>query len=389
MNKVEIAGSIRNSRKGFAHQLLKSHLLVALLGIFMLMFSLVGTYYLRTKFIVLAEERGPIALASSKVLTEVQHSLAGLRGWVSLGDEKILQEWESAWSEGIKPAMAALMKYQKVLKESEGGNLLNQLQLLLAELRESQWWVKSVAQTPGNEPARVSYLFEVEPVALVLDSILVKIFNDATEEAGTTDQMLLAQLIEIQRVFSVARRQLEQIVFDGGLYHENGFQKNLNLVQAAFHHLASQPWYVQPEHHHLLKLFQRELQAFHRLTNKAISLRKSDQWNTAQYLMTTETVPIANQITELTSALSSNSESLMRKHSSETSRATNIAMIVMVGLIGIMILFAFILSNIRANALTQPIIALLSATQEFASGKLDKDIPVISDDELGRTHPFL
>ena len=139
MNKTVYVGETTGRQQGFARKLLKSYLLVASIGLVMLMIALSSTYYLRTKIIVLAEQGGPIAQASSHVLVGVQRSLAGLRGWVSLGDEEFLDEWKGAWVEGIEPAMTSVMKYRDVLKKTEGEELLNQLPSLLTELKASQW----------------------------------------------------------------------------------------------------------------------------------------------------------------------------------------------------------------------------------------------------------
>ena len=90
MKRIDSNEEMRGGRKGFAFKLLKSHLLVASIGLVMLLIALAFTLYLRSKIVVLVEEVKPVAQASSEVLTGVQHSLAGLRGWVSLNNEGFL-----------------------------------------------------------------------------------------------------------------------------------------------------------------------------------------------------------------------------------------------------------------------------------------------------------
>ncbi len=383
MQKTESKDATRWRRHGLAFQLLKSHLFVASIGLVMLLIALASTYYLHSKVVVLAEEGGPIAQASSKVLAEVQHSLAGVRGWVSLGDKTFLGEWKKAWVEGIEPAMNSLEKHKHALKKAGSQDLINRLPPLLIELKESQWWVNNVAQTPGNEPARVSYLFEVEPVALALESIIVSITQEAKKEGRSALKEEIIQLSNVKHRFFLSRLQLEKIVFQGSLYLEDEFRNNLHMSYAAIKDMASQYLMHSAEQKPLISLFQREAGAFERLADNVIKLRKSDKWNVAQHLMVSETVPIAKRAIEVLEKLSSTADIFMRKESSEASRATKIVITVMTLLVFAMIIIAFSISISRAHALTEPISILSISVQGFAEGRLEKDIPIIRDDEVG------
>ncbi len=382
MSQAKHTGNIPG-RKGFAAELLRSHLLVASIGLGMLLVALILSFFLRMRATVVAKEAEPAARSSAKVLTEVHHSLAGLRGWVSLGDKGLLEEWELAWSGGIEPAIASLNRHMNFLKRSGSEKLLDQLLPLMAELKESQWWVQAVAQTPGNEPAKVSYAFEVEPVAFALDSIFVSLVREAAAGAGSAKKERLVQLAEAQRSFLVARILLESILFEGSLHMEQAFRDNLGFSKAICSRLVSERSFSSTEQGRLMQFWQRESQAFERLAEKAIARRKSDRWNVAQHLMATETVPLAKGVTALALELASASAAQMRQHSSVVARTTNIGILAMVVLIGSMIIVAVTLSRKQAQILTQPVAALSKGAQEFASGQLSDDIPVMSDNELG------
>ncbi|MEE9612103.1 MAG: PAS domain S-box protein, partial [Desulfatiglandales bacterium] len=292
-------------------------------------------------------------------------------------------EWKRAWVEGIEPAMSSVMKYRDVLNKTEGEELLNQLPSLLTELKASQWWVKSVAQTPGNEPARVTYLFEVEPVTQSLDSIIALIIKEAKLGGRLVQRGEIFQLSNAQRFFSVAQLLLEKIVFEGGLHLEKKFRDHLRWARTILDDRALQHVYHSPEQHRLFGLFQRESQAFEKLADDVITQRKSDKWNIAQYLMTTETVPLAKKAIEMATGLTSISSEIMSRHSSSAERAAKVALMVMIVLIVMMILAALFLSRGQALSLTKPVTALSVAAQEFSKGRFTKDIPVTSNDELG------
>ena len=373
----------RGGHRGFAFKLLKSHLLVASIGLVALLVALAFTYYLRSKIVTLVDEVEPITQASSEVLTGVQHSLAGLRGWVSLSNEEFLGEWKRAWKDEIRPAMKSLKARRDILKRYGNEDLLNQLLPQLTQLEESQWWVKTVAQTPGNEPAKVSYLFEAEPVAVALDSILASIVQEAKMEEELPQEKEFIRLLDAQRHFSLARLVLEKIIGEGGFHLENKFRDYLRLAQEAVADANIQDTYHSPQQNKLFKLFERESLIFKELADKAIHQRKSDKWNMAQYLMATETVPIAKTVIDITTMLSSNCIELMHEESSAAARAVQIVIVVMAILTAVMIFTAFLISGARARGLTKPVSALSTAAREFAEGRLEQDIPVMTDDELG------
>ena len=52
----------------------------------------------------------------------------------------------------------------------------------MVELEESQWWVLETANTPGNEPAKVIYLLEIDPIneeiSLLIGSLAPHVISD-------------------------------------------------------------------------------------------------------------------------------------------------------------------------------------------------------------------
>ncbi|MBN4048976.1 hypothetical protein JYU00_02335 [bacterium AH-315-N22] len=52
--------------------------------------------------------RAPTARASLMMLNGLNHSLAALRGWMILGDDKFKTERARAWNEELEPSLQAL-----------------------------------------------------------------------------------------------------------------------------------------------------------------------------------------------------------------------------------------------------------------------------------------
>ena len=148
---------IKPSREGFFQGIFKAQLVTGAIGLvgFLVMVS-VSLSLARTTTLM-TERLEPSVRAADRMLLGVTRSVAALRGWVALGDDHFLAEWEAAWKRDINPAWEQLAA-GTALQAQDG------LAALLRNLKESQWWVKDVAHTPGNEAARVIQEREIFPL---------------------------------------------------------------------------------------------------------------------------------------------------------------------------------------------------------------------------------
>ena len=376
-------------QRSLSRQLLRSHLLVAAVGLAMLCIALIATFELRTRIILLTREGAPLMQASSQMLVGIQRSQASLRGWVSLGDRKFLDDWRSAWSDDIQPALKLInQECPDVFEQACDRQGLRQIKALLAELRESQWRVQDVARTPGNEPARVVYLLEAGPSADEVNSIIAGLLQKEVEQDGGAERKaLLARLAELQNAFSATHLLLREILGGNGLSYEEQFHQQLERTMVMVAQLSGSPS-PTAEQYRLLSLLRTELHTFAQLAETVIRNRRSPDWNIAIYTLAQETDPLAHQVLGLTSALAARAKTRLEQEAEAAQAASSITIWNLAVMISIMLVVAYVLSKRRADALARPLIALARATQRLADGRLHDDLPV-SDDELGDlTHAF-
>ena len=364
-------------------QLLFSHLSVAVVGLIMLGIALISTYDLRARVILLANESGPMAQASFQLLTGIRQSVASLRGWATLGDPRFLDGWRGAWRDEIQPALDQLKNCPSLHAQNCTAQQLQELQVLLADLQESQWWVQDIVRAPGNEPARLLYARDVEPSATKLHSLLAVLFQDEKEqEGGPQRKALLAQVAELQDVFSTAQLSLREILGIGGLSHEHRFHESLESVRSRLGTLAESPL-LTGEQRSIIPLLRDELGVFATLAREVIRLRQSDGWNIALRAMTQETDPLANRAIALTKAMAGHARTRLEQEILATQAASAITVWNLLLMIVLMLVVAYFLSRKHAAAIARPIISLAEATRQLASGNLRADISVNDNNELG------
>ncbi len=373
----------RKPRQSFFKHLLKSHMSIAAIVAFSLLFGLVIIFFQAGNVRILSHSSIPVAQASSSVLRGVQHSLASLRGWVSLNDKGFVQDWYNVWEDEIDPAVIKLEQLGPAMDLPAFNKRMAELSLLLAELKESQWWALEVAQTPGNEPARVKYQFEVEPILRTLDEIIRTLLDTTGERLTVSFQNAeMKKLHEMGISFYAAREMLGKIIFQEKVGLEDQYRYNLQALTAAVSDLSlTLP--ASDRFNNMMTFLKSELVALNRVSTEAIAIRKSNNWNVVRHLMETETVPLAKRVVRIMNGLTRDTDNLMVRQAMITDRTGNFAFLGLSVLLVVMIFAAVMISRQRAMALSRPVTALAAAANQLAAGTLSEDISPASDDELG------
>ena len=384
--------NITLSGQQFENQILRSHLLVASLGLVVVLIALASIILLRIHILSVVRDWEPVDRAASRILAEVQSSLANLRGWVVLGDTIHLENWEQAWNKGIEPNIEKLLRHTKRLDDPETQKILERLHPLLRKLYVSQWLIQDIAQTPGNEPAKATIERYITPVAEKLEHSLSDLIQKY-HHANALDHREHVALLEVESPFRLARMMLESFVYSGQRQHESQFREAFQKSWHTFNAWVETYPHPMPKHQDqdqdLATTIQKAFLALDILTNETIQQRKTEKWNVAQSLMRTQAVPRAQKVLDVISTLLTHSLHVTDQHASHASLVSAVAITVLLILLVGMIFLAYFLSKQRAWTLTHPIWNLIQGTQAFAEGKLDRDIPITDENELGTlTHAF-
>ncbi len=356
------------------------------IGMVLLAINLGGLFWLRANVADLMEDRVPLVDATRRVETGLQRALAGLRGWVALHDPRFREQNRVAWDQDIRPALRDI---ETLTAASAGSAKLRaevaDLTTKLDDLAESQWWVGDVAQTPGNEPAHVEYTLHVLPVKQSIDASVSEIAELAAEgDATPTDDASLAAMLLFQVRFVAADAALRDFIEHGEAAAR--FALNQHLAQAG--HLltvltASPQAWTPPAAEHLAAIG-REFPWYSKHARDAVKLRAASDWNVAQHLMENETVPLTRTLTAGLDKIVEQQAALMRADTDRVSFAGNTTVALSVLLIVLMAITAYALTNRRAEQITRPIHRLSQATLLLAKGELNENLPITTDDELGR-----
>lgn len=363
---------------GLRQKLMQLSLTLTAIGVVLLLISLITTFWLRMHSDHLAQRRAPAVGATQRAQIGLQNSLAGLRGWVALGDPRFRSERRVAWSERIEPALTDIQLLRDTWPDPADHSRLAELSLGLVELKESQWWVEDVAQTEGNRPASRAVRQRLEPIARALRRVI-----DALLEDSDSTPAVRAAAASFRDELSTAQHALARFVAEGEQQWDRAFATALSDAEQSLEDTTRQAALLPQPQRDRIAYLNRELPWYRHFAEEALAARRSPSWNAALHRMSTETIPLTQQVSTLLDALAASQTGLMDRDTQFISFAGTSAMVVASVLILLMAAIAYALASYRSNQITQPIAALSNATHELAAGRLRQDLPITTDDELG------
>jgi signal transduction histidine kinase len=364
-------------RGGIRRELLRSHLTLTAIGVALLLIGLVSTLWVRASAFRLATVREPTARASMRALSGTQRSLAEMHGWVALGDPTFKTGRKNAWVSEIRPGVEELQALSKFWPDWQDVSRLKEVARLLDDLEESQWWIEEVSQTPGNEPARLFLNRDIEPIARSVVSAISAMIDEENQLVGMPQRkQLLATMADFQVAFASSWGALRDFVGTGTGESEAAFQDGLRLATEKFQGLQSQAYLLAEEPTDLLDWLEDEFPAYGPLCEKAIALRKTDEWDIAQHWLGAETAPLARQITSILGDMATKQNTRASEEAAVVIRVSNAAMGLSLLLIAAMAAAAPALSVRRAARIADPIRRLAHATEALTARRLNEDIPL-------------
>jgi signal transduction histidine kinase len=364
-------------RGGIQRELLRSHLTLTAIGVALLLISLVSTLWVRASAFRLATVREPTARASMRALSGTQRSLAEMHGWVALGDPTFKTGRKNAWVSEIRPGVEELQALSNFWPDSQDVRRLKEVARLLDDLEESQWWIEEVSQTPGNEPARLFLNRDIEPIARSVVSAISAMIDEENQLVGMPQRkQLLATMADFQVAFASSWGALRDFVGTGTGESEAAFRDGLRLATEKFQGLLSQAYLLTEGPTDLLDWLGDEFPAYGPLCDKAIALRRTDEWDIAQHWLGAETAPLARQITSLLGDMATKQNTRASEEAAVVIRISNAAMGLSLLLIAAMAAAAPALSVRRAARIADPIRKLAHATEALTARRLNEDIPL-------------
>ncbi len=341
--------------------------------------------------------RVPTAEASRALATEINASLAALRGWMLTGDAGYKTARAAAW-EGIERNFAAL---RRLSGESDGEadrTVLNELEPALAAFRDAQARIETVAHTPEAEPARKLLDEEAAPRAAAIAEAITRMIDlEQTMPASPERKALLGTMADVRGSFGLALANLRAFLLTGDPAYRTAFETFWRKNEARFADLARSTALLSPEQRAAFARLREAREAFAPLPERMFEIRASKRWNMANFLLQTEAAPTAERILDLLlgtrgadgvrdgdgGLVGAERRALVAEATDASERADALILLLTV-MLGAAILVSVATVVFLSRSIVTPITRMTAAMRGLAAGDLAVEIPGLSRrDEIG------
>ena len=353
-----------------------------LMGVVLFTIQKVRTMETITKRVV--ELRTPTAHASLMMLNGINHSLASLRGWIILGEQKFQTERSIAWEEQINPSLNLLHGLAPNWTDPDNKTRLQSIEKEIVNFKAVQKKIEDIAQTSENSPAQKILFTQAEPLEKSIVAIVSKMIGMETENNKTPkDKQLIEILANIETTTSLALERADEFLLSGKQEFKkeslDNWKKNIEHMSA-----LKKKNNFNKEQAKNFKSLSVKLNQFGPLLEEIIRIRSGAEWNLANHWVKTDAAPVAFRIKELLQEMTSVQEELLESDVAEISKKTHFLVVLLVALFFSAALISSALGANITSSISKPILDVCKLADEIAHGnQTKKRLPVFAENELG------
>jgi len=354
-----------------------------LMGVVLLTIQKVRTMETITKRVV--ELRTPTAHASLMMLNGINHSLASLRGWIILGDQKFQTERSIAWEEQINPSLNQMHGLAPNWTDPENKTRLKSIEKEITNFKAVQKKIEDIAQTSENSPAQKILFTQAEPLEKsIVVTISEMIRTGMKDNKNSKDKQLIEALGNIETTTSLALERADEFLLSGNPEFKKESLDNWKKNIAYMSVLKKYKNNFNKEQIKNFESLQVKLNQFGPLLEQIIRIRSGAEWNLANHWVKTDAAPVAFRIKELLQEMTSVQEELLESDVAEISRKTHFLVVLLVALFFSAALISSALGANITSSISKPILDVCNLADEIAHGnQTKKRLPVFSGNELG------
>lgn len=339
--------------------------------------------------------RTPTAQNSAEMLNDVNGSLAALRGYMLTGEERFKLTRADVWLD-IDKTRINMDNLSENWTNPANVEKWAEFKQILSEFRVAQARVEEISQTEDEQPATKILVNEAVPLAaLLMDTISTMITMEQQLPASEERKKLLGVMADTRASVASGLANIRAFLLTGDEQFKNNFDIFWNENSVNFMQLKELQYLLSPDQLAYFEEFSEARNKFAPLPNRMITIRSSEQWNMANYLLLSEAVPRADRLLNMLLGFENNDgeriggmvrdqQRLLDIDGLSNSEAVNALLLVEWILLIIGVVLGAIIAFYVTRSIIIPINSMTSAMRRISAGELDVDIPALeSTDEIG------
>jgi len=340
--------------------------------------------------------RMPTAMAAGDIVAEVYASLASLRGWLITGNEAFKAERAALWNE-IQARGSDMDRLASAWTVEQNKQDWQRAKPLLEELRSAQDRAEAIAHTIDEQPAAKILATEAAPLAKLMLQKATSIIN---AEAGitSTDQRksLLIGFADLRGTMAMAIGDIRAFLLTADPAFKTEFEELWAANQKKFDALEARRAEMTADQQKAFDELVAARAKFSPLPQKMFDIRGTDRWNMAQWFLTNEAAPRANQLLDIFAGAKSpggirsggmvaRQQEMLKADGTTVIAETGFLMTLLWVLLGVGIGIAATVIYLTNRSIVPPILRMVSAMGQLAGGDHGAEIPATGNkDEIGQ-----
>ena len=175
------------------------------------------------------EQRVPEAMAALRVLNGINESLAALRGWVIMEEDRFKDDRAVVWQDQIHFSMKRL---EQLIARGNSGSDVKAIKSDIRRLERYQEEIEALAHTEASQPALTTYREQVLPLHNKIIVDLNELMEQEEEKIKTGSDGDHARMLLYEEIVHY-QTHIEELQIAVGSYLLDGSAKMLKRVQAA------------------------------------------------------------------------------------------------------------------------------------------------------------
>lgn len=331
------------------------------------------------------ELRTPTAQASLGMLNGVNESLAGLRGWMLLGNPKFKDQRQAAWDKWLDPKMAELKAFSKNWTNPENVKRLKIIETEMAKFRKYQVEIEDIANTIEATPAQLMLFKDAAPRAGKLSAGITKMINIEGKQQGTDlRKKILLSMADVRGTLGLGLANIRAFLLGGDPKFKANYEKLWANNTRRFRDLSSYYQHFTSEQRQVFDSFKQTRAEFETYPPQMFKIKASKQANLGNYWLGSKAAPTAGKIVAQLEGMVENQKLLLEADGAAVKTLIGDLNTIEWTLMGAGTVIALFFAVMLTRVIAGPIIELANTVREIAE-KRDLTIQVAEGgkDEIG------
>ncbi len=341
--------------------------------------------------------RTPTAQASAALISNINASLANLRGWMLTGNPVFKEQRAETWGN-----IAKIQSTMSVLSDkwTNPANVAKwqEFVAILDEFKLAQEKVEKVAKSVDEQPALKMLVDVAAPQAAVMSAKITEMINvelSTKADAQGNRVQFLGMMADVRGTFGLGLANIRAYLLTGDEKFTQKFNKLWAKNDRRFADLANASDMMSAEQKKAFEAFSQARLKFDSLPAEMFKIRGSDKWNMANYTLVTEAAPRAAKLLDIlggekqedgtrTGGMVKNQGKLLLTDSNANAQMISNLLSIQWVLLAVGFIFGGLISFFTVRAISPPLSEMTSAMQSLAHGELETEVPGTErNDEIG------